>query len=304
MEIITKVLDEYIDIPPNSFVFDIETTGLSPKFCKVILVGILFNHNNQTIIKQFFAKSEGDEYELLLSFIDEVKTFEKHITFNGTTFDIPFLNARFINHNIDYKLDSNDDIDILKFIKPFKKKLSLPDCKLKTVEKYLGIHRDDTISGKESVKLYKEYETNQCCNLKNIILLHNYEDIYYLGKIYKIKSVLKDRLDTLTINTDNINVTLVPLHFKFQNNKIHMKYNILSESCVPINIYNDRYTIVSENDYLGLDICISKGHDSNNNVVLFYKMAKIIPLKFNDDFLEDNIYTLCNYLIKKELKSL
>ena len=29
MEIITKTLDELIDIPPNHFVLDIETTGLN-----------------------------------------------------------------------------------------------------------------------------------------------------------------------------------------------------------------------------------------------------------------------------------
>lgn len=304
MEIITKALDEYIDIPPNSFVFDIETTGLSPKFCKVILIGILFNHNNQTIIKQFFAKSEESEYELLNSFINEIKNFEKHITFNGTTFDIPFLNARFIKHNIDFKLETNDDIDILKFIKPFKKKLSLTDCKLKTVEKYLGIYREDTISGKESVELYKEFASNQNNDLKEVILLHNYEDIYYLGKMFRIKKVLAEKLDTIEISTDTLSVTLVPLQFKTQNNKMLMKYSILSGSYVPINIYHDNYTIVSENDYLYLDFVVNKGHDSNGNVVLFYKMSKIIPLKFNDDFLEDNIYTLGNYLIQKEMKCL
>ena len=304
MEIITKVLDEYIDIPSNSYVFDIETTGLSPKFCKVILIGILFNYNNQTIIKQFFAKNEDSEYELLNSFIDEIKSFEKHITFNGTTFDIPFLNARFIKHNIDYKIESSDDIGILKFIKPFKKKLSLPDCKLKTVEKYLGIYREDTISGKESVELYKEFASNQNNDLKEVILLHNYEDIYYLGKMFRIKKVLAEKLDTIEINTDTLSVTLVPLQFKTQNNKILMKYSILSGSYVPINIYHDNYTIVSENDYLYLDLVINKGHDSNNNVILFYKMSKIIPLKFNDDFLDDNIYTLGSYIIQKEMKCL
>lgn len=53
MEVITKVLDELIDIPPNYFVFDIETTGLNSNYCKVILIGILFNQDNKTIIKQF-----------------------------------------------------------------------------------------------------------------------------------------------------------------------------------------------------------------------------------------------------------
>ena len=71
----------------------------------------------------------------------------------------------------------DNDIDILKIIKPFKEKLSLPDFKLKTIEKYLGIYREDTISGKESVQLYNEYVSSNCNKLKDKILLHNYEDI-------------------------------------------------------------------------------------------------------------------------------
>ena len=304
METITKVLDEFIDIPPNHFVFDIETTGLSPKYCKVILIGIMYNLNNKTIIKQFFAENEDDENKLLLEFINEIKNFENHITFNGLTFDIPFLNSRFDKHNIDYTLSKDKDIDILKLIKPFKEKLSLPDCKLKTLERYLGIYREDTISGKESVDLYNEYLSSKCNNLKDKILLHNYEDIYYLGKIFKIKDILHDKLDTITINTNTLDVTLVPLHFKTQHSQIVMKYSILSGSIIPINIYNDKYTIISDDKYIYLNLSINKGHDSNNNIILFYKMSKIIPLKFNDDFLENNIYSLCNYLIQKELKSL
>ena len=73
MEVITKVLDELIDIPPNHFVFDIETTGLNSNYCKVILIGILFNQDNKTVIKQYFANTEDDEKELLLSFINDIK---------------------------------------------------------------------------------------------------------------------------------------------------------------------------------------------------------------------------------------
>ena len=168
MEVITKVLDELIDIPPNHFVFDIETTGLNSNYCKVILIGILFNQDNKTVIKQYFANTEDDEKELLLSFINDIKNYKNHITFNGLTFDIPFLNTRLKKHNIDFSLSKNDDIDILKLIRPFKEKLSLSDCKLKTIEKYLGIYREDTISGKESIDLYKEYSVSHttckiCC---------------------------------------------------------------------------------------------------------------------------------------------
>lgn len=304
MEIITKVLDEFIDLPPNYFVLDIETTGLSPKYCKVILIGIMYNLDNKTIIKQFFAQTQDDEFKLLLEFINEIKNYENHITFNGLAFDIPFLNSRFNKYNLDYTLSKDKDIDILKLIKPFKDKLSLHDCKLKTLEKYLGIYRKDAISGRESVELYNEYINSNCKEIKDKILLHNYEDIYYLGKVFKIKNILYDKLDTITINFNNLDVTLVPLNFKIQHSQIITKYSILSESIIPINIYNDKYSIISDDKYIYFKLLYNKGYDSNNNSILFYKMSKVIPLKFNDKFLENNIYSLCNYLIQKELKSL
>ena len=75
MEIITHISDDFIDIPDNHFVFDIETTGLSAKFCKVILIGIVYNENDKTIIKQFFALNEDEEKKLLLAFINEISLF-------------------------------------------------------------------------------------------------------------------------------------------------------------------------------------------------------------------------------------
>ena len=86
------------------------------------MIGILFNKNNKTIIKQFFANTENDEKELLLAFINCIKNYQNHITFNGSNFDIPFLNNRLKKHNIDFSLSKNNDIDILKLIKPFKEK--------------------------------------------------------------------------------------------------------------------------------------------------------------------------------------
>ena len=304
MEIITKTLDELIDIPPNHFVFDIETTGLNSKYCKVILIGILFNEDNKTIIKQFFANSEDNEKELLLSFINFIKYYKNHITFNGLTFDIPFLNSRLKKHNINFSLYKNDDIDILKVIRPFKENLSLSDCKLKTIEKYLGIYREDTICGKESVDLYKEYCATQEDSLKEKILLHNYEDVYYLGKIFKIKDILKEKLNILSIITDKFHLDLVPISFKISKNTLSIKYNLFEGTLFNIDIYNDNYSIVSDENTILLNLHLNKGVDSNNNIILFYNMSKIIPLKFNESLLEDNIYSLCNYLIKKELMSL
>ena len=301
MEVITKTIDNLIDIPKNHFVFDIETTGLSPKYCKVILIGVLYNLNNKTIIKQYFAESEEEEKDLLLKFINDIKTFDHHITFNGVSFDIPFLNSRFNSNDIDFSIDKCDDIDILRIVKPFKEKLSLSDCKLKTIEKYMGIKREDTISGKESVELYKNFVISKDISLKEKILLHNYEDIYYLGKIYNIKNIIDESLDYIDININNLNYKVLLSKYKITNSVLHLNFISRKKFELPLNIFRDTYTISTEENILNIFINLNKGIDSNGNTIFFYKLGSIIPIKFNTDFIVDNINALSKFLISKEL---
>lgn len=301
MEVITKTIDNLIDIPKNHFVFDIETTGLSPKYCKVILIGVLYNLNNKTIIKQYFAESEEEEKDLLLKFINDIKTFDHHITFNGVSFDIPFLNSRFNSNDIDFSIDKCDDIDILRIVKPFKEKLSLSDCKLKTIEKYMGIKREDTISGKESVELYKNFVISKDISLKEKILLHNYEDIYYLGKIYNIKNIIDESLDYIDININNLNYKVLLSKYKITKSVLHLNFISRKKFELPLNIFRDTYTISTEENILNIFINLNKGIDSNGNTIFFYKLGSIIPIKFNTDFIVDNINALSKFLISKEL---
>lgn len=300
MQVITKTLDDLIDIPENHFVFDIETTGLSPKFYKVILIGILYNHKNKTIIKQYFASSEEKEKDILLTFIEDIKNFKGHVTFNGISFDIPFLNSRFEKHKIDYNMDKSKDIDILRLIKPYKEKLSLSDCKLKTIEKYLGIEREDTISGKESVKLYKEFVLTKDKLLKKKILLHNYEDIFYLGKIFKIRDVLDEKLDYINISINEIVYKILLTKYKISKSTLNLTFISNDKFNLNINLFSEDYNIVSDEYNLYLNINLHTAIDSNYSKILFYNLGSIIPIKINDEFITENILALSKYIFSKE----
>lgn len=304
MKIIDKILSENININDNTFIFDIETTGLNSKYCKIILIGILYNCQNKTIIKQFFAENEDDEKDILEAFVNEISSFSSHITYNGLGFDIPFINYRLKKHNIDFKLNKEDDFDIYKFIKPFKDKLKLQDCSLITVENYFGIGRNDVIDGGESIKLYKNYIKTQDTSIMYTILLHNYEDIYNLSKLVNIECLIKVKLDLVNIYTPKFNIKIFPLNYKIGSKKLVMNYFVFGSQCENISIYNDNYSIISQDKYISLEININKGIDKDKNTILFFHMSKIIPLKFNDNVLEENIYTLCNFIIKNELCNL
>ncbi len=301
MEVITHKIDEIIDIPPNSCVFDIETTGLSSKYNEVILIGVLYIKNNQTIIKQFFAHNTDDEKELLFYFKEVFKTFDNHITFNGHRFDIPFLNKRFEKNNLDFFIDKDKDIDILKIVKPYQKKLNLENCKLKTVETLLGIQRQDTISGKESVDMYREFELSKNELLKKKILLHNYEDIYYLAKLFKIQNIIDYNETYIDVYYLNTTLKLKLSKYRFKGNFINIEY--ISKNAIPINIqiYEDEYSIIGSNQTITVELNVSYAVTPNNNTIIYFKQDKIVPLKIDSDVLEDNILSVASYLFRNIL---
>ena len=300
MQVITKTLDHLVDIPKDHYVFDIETTGLSPKFSKVILIGILYNFEDKTFIKQFFAESEDEERDLLLAFKFDIQNFKRHITFNGISFDIPFLNYRFKKNNIDFIINKSEDIDILRVVKPHKDKLSLSDCKLKTIERYLGIERADTISGKESVQLYKDFTLSRDESIKNKILLHNFEDLFHLGKIFKINEVLRDKLDFLNLSINSMTYDILLKKYKISKSILSLKFLSNNKFDPDVNIFTENYTITSEDFDLNVDINIKNAFDNHGNFISFYKLGSIIPLKINTNYIEKNILALSEYIFSKE----
>lgn len=166
-------------------ILDIETTGLSPTYTEVILVGIIYHKEDQWHLTQLYCDHRSEEKELLLA----LKTYiDDHmmITYNGHAFDIPYLNKRFKAHDIDYSIDLHKNFDLYRVIRASKKALGLDNYKLKSIEEYLGIYREDQISGKESVDLYNQYELEASLDLRDKILLHNSDDIEYMIPTFAI----------------------------------------------------------------------------------------------------------------------
>lgn len=216
MEVIRHTLDEQIKIPnilkkqilgKKICFLDIETTGFSRKYNYIILIGLLYIDNSKTELIQFFSTNEEDEKNLLFEFKNFISGFEVMITFNGDTFDIPFINSRFSHHGIKYQIDKSQGIDILKYIRSKKSILTLDKYNLKSVERFLGVERKDTIDGKESIEMYYKYIKTKNDNIKDIILRHNYEDIYNLPKILKIFDIIEEK-SRIIFSTNYINYNI------------------------------------------------------------------------------------------------
>ncbi|MEE1008852.1 MAG: ribonuclease H-like domain-containing protein [Agathobacter sp.] len=175
-----------INIPDNSIFIDIETTGFSAKYSYIYLIGTAHIENDNIITNQFFAPTPANEPDILKAFISAIADFDTIITFNGQMFDIPFIESKCQDYNINCPLKEHPQIDIFKEIHPIKTLLNLENYKQQNLETFLNIYRKDSLSGKELIDCYKEYIKKPTEDARNLLFLHNYEDIIHLPSLYSL----------------------------------------------------------------------------------------------------------------------
>lgn len=166
--------------------FDIETTGFDKENDSIILISLgYYKKDSIFTVKQYFGEKVEEEKNILENFINDLKGFKVWCSYNGKAFDEPFVKYRMQKYQINFKLPDKH-IDLYRMINPYKEQLKLKRCNLKSVEKYAGIVRKDTIDGGISVELYKKYLQNRDDNLRKKIMLHNFEDVFNLPNIFRI----------------------------------------------------------------------------------------------------------------------
>lgn len=250
-------IDENLKRKHNCFI-DIETTGLNKNNNIIYLIGVLYysTKNHNWYIKQFFANDLDEEEKLLSEFIEFINKFDTIVTFNGETFDIPFLRHRLNIYNIENKMDDLISLDLYKKIKSNSSYLNLRDYKLKTIERSLGIYRNDKYSGKDCIKFFYQYLKTKDENLLNNILKHNYDDLYYLIDIYKMLDIIE--------NIKTINIQLHNEKIIVKIDKITIDKDIFSIMCKSstrnnIVYYGDGFNIRWEENNLYIDLETKKG---------------------------------------------
>ena len=184
----SRVYDEYFD-GLKVCVMDIETTGLNPNRSQVILGGLLVPEEECAELVQYFTDREGSEENLLRAYGDALSSADVLITYNGSSFDLPFMRQRFRYRGLDYPLNHIQSFDLYRALHYYSKMREiLPNLKQKSIEIFLGLSplRQDEISGGESVALYEEYLHSGSPASKQKVLLHNRDDLVQLASIVRI----------------------------------------------------------------------------------------------------------------------
>ena len=161
---------------------DIETTGLSKLHDDITVFGLYDGLNTKLMIKEInldykSLKKELDKYKLI-------------VTFNGASFDLPFIEKRY--PNLLPKIPNFD-------VKSLTDKLGLKGG-LKNIEKELGVKRKEIIeefNGGDALTLWRMYRATGDDYYLNLLVEYNEYDIMNL-KLVAEKCVKKMKERILT----------------------------------------------------------------------------------------------------------
>ena len=170
-------------VPRQTLFIDIETTGLYVRSSNLYMIGCAYfdePEDNPPVWRsiQWLATNYEDEVNVLNAFASFAKAYRYLIHFNGNQFDIPYLQHKMQQYNVNLNFDEYEGIDIYRRISPYKSFLRLPNCKQKTIENFItATVREDAYTGGELIDIYHEYVLNHDEAKERLLLLHNEEDI-------------------------------------------------------------------------------------------------------------------------------
>ncbi|WP_105300469.1 ribonuclease H-like domain-containing protein [Anaerococcus marasmi] len=289
------------NLKDDEIILDIETTGLDSSIDSLVLLGIIEKNNNEAYIYQYFAIDDSEEQRLLEIYKRKISE-KKIITYNGDTFDIPFLNNRLIKHR-DFPL-LPQSLDLLKLIRPYNKFFGFESLKLNDIEKLAGFYRNDPSRYKTFSKL-----TNDLKRRTNPypIMKHNENDliatekIVYIEKYFEDKLSINSTLSPITLLNCDINNDVARISLRSQNLLKESYFNgenyelIIKDNLIIINL-QVLYGILAEN---------IRGYVSINNFKLDNKSTVNIDNHFliireNFKYNYENILALAKKIIENQ----
>ena len=211
--------------------FDLETTGFSPKNAFIYIIGINLKMADGWHILQLFNDDGKSEPEMLKYFMDLLKDKTAIFHFNGSSFDIPFVRGRMekirqaLGITIEDRLSTLTSYDFYSEISPFKYALGLLNVKQKTVELYLGLYRTDQYNGGQLIDVYLSFLSGGSMRNRDLVLLHNRDDMegmFHLARLYSLTELY------------NGTFTIGPLSMEQQSESLFLSADLSLEDPVPV----------------------------------------------------------------------
>jgi uncharacterized protein len=159
---------------------DTETTGLAGGTgTYAFLVGVGAREGDRFVVTQYFMRDLDEEPALLAALAPRLEAASGVVTFNGSGFDLPLLETRFVLARRRWPFLAHVDL-----LRPARRvwTWAFPDCRLATLEREaLGFERDDDVPGAMIPALYFQYLRSRHARPLGRVFAHNRDDVVSLA---------------------------------------------------------------------------------------------------------------------------
>ncbi|MCU0631949.1 MAG: ribonuclease H-like domain-containing protein [Methanolinea sp.] len=166
----------------EQFLFlDLETLGIYQR--PVILAGLAFMDGDTLVTCQYLVRSMEEELPALLATREHLSGETVLVTYNGRTFDVPYLMERYAMYGEACEIH-NPHYDLLH---PSRRRWrdEFPDCRLMTLEERLfSIHRDQDVPSMMVPEFYEAFLTSQNPGPLVPVVEHNCQDLISLARLF------------------------------------------------------------------------------------------------------------------------
>lgn len=166
--------------PEDVMFMDLESTGLAGT--PLFLIGVMVWAEQGLVVRQYFARDYSEERAVISLFLQHLAEHKLLVTFNGKSFDLPYVRVRAAATGIPFVADAAH-FDLLHECRRVWGRV-LPDCRLQTLESRIcGRARHSDIPGNEIPAAYHEFVRTQNAVEIVEILRHNVLDLATLAEL-------------------------------------------------------------------------------------------------------------------------
>lgn len=162
---------------------DIETSGLCKQKSCILLIGLGIYENHVLTHHTWYLENPEDEVQLIIQCINKFKSLTKLYTYNGSSFDLSFLQSRAECYGLSFLLSSRlTHVDFKKL--PLFKAFLGPTLTRQAIESKLQYKRHLQSSGRQLAQSNTLYLNTKQTVYKTLMASHHKEDLESLIVMY------------------------------------------------------------------------------------------------------------------------
>jgi uncharacterized protein YprB with RNaseH-like and TPR domain len=151
----------------------------------VFLAGTMHWNGEDFVCRQYFARHYGEEAALVEGVSRQAAAFDFLVTFNGKSYDVPFLANRAVLHGVTLRLPPGH-VDLLHAARR-RWKHDFEDCRLQTLERRVcRRYRSGDVPSDEVPSLYHDFVRHGGAHRLVPVFHHNLLDVITMAEILRL----------------------------------------------------------------------------------------------------------------------